>query len=207
MSELIAQYGYLAVFGLIAVQCLGIPLPGEAALIAAAIYAQHTHRLEIVWVVVAAAAASALGSIGGYAIGRYTGHPLLIRHGHRIGLNATRMRLGEYLFSVHGGKILLFGRVVAVLRTYGAMLAGVYSMPPTRFLVFNVIGAILWGAGIGYAAYGFGELFTHLAGVLAWVVLFAGAGLVIASVFYLKRQEGVLQAQADAAILAPKSRG
>jgi membrane protein DedA with SNARE-associated domain len=205
MSELVAHYGYFAVFGLIAVQCLGIPLPGEAALIAAAIYAEHTHRLEIFWVVVAAAVASGLGSIGGYLIGRHTGHPLLVRHGHKVGLNAARIRLGEYLFSIHGGKILLFGRVVAVLRTYGAMLAGVYSMPPARFLVFNGIGAVIWGGGIGYAAYGFGELFTHVAGVLAWIVLFAGAGLIIASVLYLKRKEGALQAQADAAMLAPKS--
>jgi len=207
MSELVAHYGYVGVFGLIALQCLGIPLPGEAALIAAAIYAQHTHRLEILGVVAIAVLASILGSIGGYAIGRYTGHPLLMRHGHRVGLTEARMRLGEYLFSIHGGKILLFGRVVSVLRTFGAMLAGVYSMSPARFLVFNALGALLWGAGIGYAAYGFGELFTHLAGVLAWIVLFAGAGVIIASVLYLKRQESVLQAHADAAIPAPKTGG
>jgi membrane protein DedA with SNARE-associated domain len=201
LSDFIASYGYFAVFGLITFQSLGVPLPGEAALIAAAVYAQHTDKLNILGIVGVAALASAGGSVIGYWIGRRGGYPLLSRFGHHIGLNAARMRLGEYLFRLHGGKILLFGRIMAVLRVYEAVLAGTYRMPFRRFMVFNVLGAVIWAGGVGYCAYGFGELFHRMEGMLAWSALAAGLALLVGSGIYLSRQEGVLQARADAALL------
>ena len=107
VSEFVAQYGYLAGFGLIFFQTIGIPMPGEAALIAAAVYAQHTHKLDVVDIILVSALATCLGGIVGYWIGRRGGYPVLMRHGHHVGLTAPRMRLGEYLFQFHGGKILL----------------------------------------------------------------------------------------------------
>ena len=206
LSEFVAQYGYFAVFGLIVFQSLGIPLPGEAALIAAAIYAQHTQRLDVFTVVLVAAVASALGSMIGYWIGRRGGHPLMMRYGHHVGLNDARMRLGEYLFRLHGGKILLFGRIMAVLRVYQAILAGTYRMPLRKFFVFNALGAVIWAAAVGYGAYGSGELFNRMAGELAWAALAIGVALLVGSALYLRRQEGVLQAQADADTLQGEQR-
>ena len=201
LSEFVAHYGYLAVFGLILFQTVGIPLPGEAALIAAAVYAQHTHKLDVIDIILISALATSLGGVMGYWIGRRGGYPLLMRHGHHVGLNPARMRLGEYLFQFHGGKILLFGRVIAVLRTYQSVLAGIYRMPFRRFVAFSGLGALLWAAAIGYGAYGFGGLFNRMAGVLAWGTLALGLGIMFAIAIYLKRQENVLQARADAALL------
>lgn len=200
LSEIVAQYGYVAIFGLIALQSLGVPLPGEAALIAAAVYAQHTDKISILAIVIVAAVATGLGSIGGYWIGQRGGYPLLSRYGHHIGLNPARMRLGEYLFRMHGGKILLFGRIMAVLRVYQAVLAGTYRMPFQRFMVFNILGSVIWAAGVGYLAFGFGELFSRMEGVFAWVALAVGSVLIVGSVIYLQSREVELQAQADAAL-------
>jgi len=137
LSEFVAHYGYMAVFGLILLQTVGLPLPGEAALIAAAVYAQHTHKLDVIDIILISALATSVGGVIGYWIGRRGGYPLLMRHGHHVGLNTARMRLGEYLFQFHGGKILLFGRVIAVLRTYQSVLAGIYRMPFRRFVAFS----------------------------------------------------------------------
>lgn len=204
LSEFIAQYGYFAVFGLITFQSLGVPLPGEAALIAAAIYAQHTDRISVLGIVVVAALASALGSAMGYWIGRRGGYPLLSRYGHHVGLNPARMRLGEYLFSLHGGKIMLFGRFMAVLRVYEAVLAGTYRMSFRRFMVFNILGAAIWAGAVGYFAYGFGELFHRMEGVFAWAALGVGLVALIGAGLYLRRTEVALQARADAALLGAK---
>ena len=198
LSEFVSQYGYLAVFGLILFQSLGVPLPGEAALIAAAVYAQHTDKLSVFAIVAVATVATILGSTVGYWIGMRGGHPILVRHGDRIGLNAARIRLGEYLFRMHGGKILLFGRIMAVLRVYQAVLAGTYRMPFQRFMVFNVLGAVIWAAGVAYLAFGFGELFSRMEGIVAWVALAIGLGLLGGSFYYLQSREVELQAQADA---------
>lgn len=206
LSEFIAQYGYFAVFGLIVFQSLGIPLPGEAALIAAAIYAQHTDRISILGIVAVAGLASAFGSTLGYWIGRRGGYPLLSRYGHHVGLNPARMRLGEYLFSLHGGKIMLFGRFMAVLRVYEAVLAGTYRMKFERFMAFNVLGAAIWAAAVGYFAYGFGELFHRMEGVFAWVALGIGLTALVGGALYLRRTEVALQARADAALLGGAER-
>jgi membrane protein DedA with SNARE-associated domain len=202
LSELVTHYGYFAAFGMIVLQSAGLPLPGEGLLIAAAIYAQRTHNLTVWGLVVVATVASLLGSLLGYLIGRWGGYPLLNRYGKHVGLGPARMRLGEYLFMRHGGKIMLFGRFIAVLRVYAGILAGSYRMSTGRFVLFSAAGAVTWAAIIGYGAYAFGELFGHVSHLVAWSALGAGVLLAVASVFYLHRQEGVLQSRADAMLEA-----
>jgi membrane protein DedA with SNARE-associated domain len=122
--HLIATYGYWTVGGIIALESMGLPLPGEATLIAAAVYAATTHHLNI-WLVIAAAATGAIvGDNIGYWIGREIGYRLLLRYGHYVYLTEARIKLGQYLFFRHGGKIVFFGRFVAVLRALAAILAG-----------------------------------------------------------------------------------
>jgi membrane protein DedA with SNARE-associated domain len=119
--HLIAPYGYWTVGGIIALESMGLPLPGEATLVAAAVYAATTHHLNI-WLVIAAAATGAIvGDNIGYWIGREIGYPLLLRYGHYVYLTEARIKLGQYLFFRHGGKIVFFGRFVAVLRALAAI--------------------------------------------------------------------------------------
>src|SRR6267378_7868515 len=98
LNGLLSHYGYLAVIVLIALESMGIPLPGETMLITAAIYAGSTHRLNIGLVILAAVAGAILGDNLGYLIGREGGFRLLRRYGHRMGISDARLRLGEYLF-------------------------------------------------------------------------------------------------------------
>ena len=71
-----------------------------------------------------AAVAATAGGMIGYLIGRSVGLPLLVRYGRRIGLDERRLKVGQYLFLRHGGKIVFFGRFVAFLRVFAALLAG-----------------------------------------------------------------------------------
>jgi membrane protein DedA with SNARE-associated domain len=135
VQGLVSSYGTVAVGTLVALESLGLPLPGETALIAAAIYAGSSHGLDIAAVVGAAAAGAIIGDNIGYAIGRRFGAPLLRRFAPRLGLSEDRIRLGRYLFLVHGGKVVFFGRFVAWLRALAAVLAGINHMPWGRFLV------------------------------------------------------------------------
>jgi membrane protein DedA with SNARE-associated domain len=198
---LVHRYGYLAVFGLILVESIGVPLPGEAVLIAAALFAGHAHALNIFGVVATAAAAAGLGSLVGYGLGRGAGSPLIARYGHFVGLTPARRRLGQFLFLRHGAKIVFFGRFVAILRTFAGLLAGANAMPLGRFAIFNGLGAIAWSSAIGFGAFAFGRTFAHVArpvslGLLAVTIL----GVVL-SLVVLRSQEKRLQAQADAALL------
>jgi membrane protein DedA with SNARE-associated domain len=133
ISHLISAYGYWVVGGVVALESIGIPVPGETALVAAAIYAATTQELNIWLVIVAAACGAIFGDNIGMAIGREIGYRLLTRYGPRIGLSERRIKLGQYLFRRHGGKVVFFGRFVAVLRALAAFLAGANCMPWRRF--------------------------------------------------------------------------
>ena len=137
--HLLTTYGYWAVFVFIAIESMGIPFPGETMLLVAAIYAGTTHHLSILLVIVAAASGAILGDNLGFMIGRVGGYRLLRRYGRYIRLDERKLKLGQYLFMKHGGKVVFFGRFVAVLRAWAAFLAGTNRMPWPGFLLFNTL--------------------------------------------------------------------
>ncbi len=119
---MVHSYGYFALFLLVALESVGIPLPGETALITAALYAGSTGNLNIAAVAVIAAAAAVLGDNVGYWLGKVGGQRFVARHGHRVGLDAAKLKVGRYLFERHGVPVVLFGRFVSLLRTFAAVL-------------------------------------------------------------------------------------
>lgn len=164
VSHLIATFGYWAVFGLVASENLGIPLPGETALIAAGVYAGQTHHLSP-WAIFAIAAAAAITGGGiGYWIGDKSGYRLVRRYGGRIRLDERKLKVGRYIFDRHGAKVVFFGRFVTVLRSYAAFLAGVNRMPRCRFHSANASSAVVWAAIYTAASYEAGSTLRRLSG-------------------------------------------
>lgn len=149
LMHLLATYGYLAVLLFVAIESTGIPFPGETMLLVAAIAAGTTHQLSIAWVIVAAAGGAILGDNLGFWVGREGGYRLLRRYGRYIRLEEHRLKQGQYLFLKHGGKVVFFGRFVAVLRAWAAFLAGTNRMRWPRFLLFNAAGGIVWATLYG----------------------------------------------------------
>src|SRR5262245_31468627 len=138
--HIVATYGYWAVAALIGFEAIGLPLPGESALIAAGLIAGSTHELNISLVIVAAACGTIVGGTTGFAIGRLIGIHTLLKAGRHIFLTEQRLKLGQYLFARHGGKIVFFSRFITVLRSIAAILAGLSQMSWGRFLIFNAAG-------------------------------------------------------------------
>jgi membrane protein DedA with SNARE-associated domain len=196
-AGLVRSYGLWVLFGFVFLESTGIPLPGEAALIAAALYAGTTHDFPL-WAVIAVAFAAAVtGDTMGYAIGRRFGSRLLRRHGKWVGITPRRLKIGEYLFHCHGGKIVFSGRFVALLRVLAALLAGAHRMPWPRFAAMNALGGLCWATLFGGAAYMFGDRVRQVErpiafGLLALVVLLAAAAF-----FFARRYEEALAAKAD----------
>ncbi len=202
-SHLIADYGSFIVAVMLGFECLGLPLPGEAVLIAAAIYAGHTHDLSIANVVGAATLGAILGNVGGYLLGRMVGYPLLIRYGRYIALTDGRIKIGRYLFREHGVKAIVAARFVAVLRSVGGILAGANQMPWPSFLLATIIGAIVWTVLYGLGAYYLGDhihFLTAPAGValavLAVLAIYLGSRM-------LAHRERQLQDAAERAFPGP----
>lgn len=193
----LASYGYLVVFVLVLLESIGLPVPGETALVGAALYAGSTHKLEIWWVIAVAVAGAILGDNIGFAIGRYGGAKVLLRYGHKIRLHEGRLKIGIWLFRRHGGKVVFWGRFVAILRTYAAFLAGTNHMPWRRFLFFNAAGGIVWATVFGIAYYLFGSELRRLSTTIDATIGAVGVVILIGFVVWTKRKEGELQERAE----------
>jgi len=203
IGHLIASYGYLAVFTLVGLESLGIPLPGETALITASIYAGHTHRLSPWLIFLVAAAAAIIGDNIGYWIGDKGGYRLARRYGPKVRLDERKLKIARYLFDRHGAKVVFFGRFVSVLRTYAAFLAGTSKMRWRRFLPANAGGGILWAGVYTLAAYLAGNALQRVSGTIDLVLAGAAILAIAAALVLLRRQLSKLAVQAEAAYPGP----
>ena len=203
MTGLVHQYGYLAVLLIVGLESLGIPLPGETTLISAALYAGVSHQLNIEGVILAAIAGAIMGDNVGFLIGHWGGYRLLVRWGHVVRLDQTKVKLARLQFARYGGRVVFFGRFVSVLRAYAAFLAGTSRMPWRRFLVFNAAGGIVWATLYGGAAYLLGSAVERVTGTLAIVFGVVAAVAILTAVIVVRRQERRLEASAEAAYPGP----
>lgn len=154
--RLIESYGYTVVFLFVAIESLGIPLPGETVLVTAGALAALGH-LSLWWVIATAAVGAILGDASGYWIGRSGGLALLKRYGSVIHFNDEKLSRVRAFFSRHGPKAVFLGRFIALLRTWAALLAGTAEMPYGVFTLYNVLGGVTWAALFGTLGYLFGR--------------------------------------------------
>ena len=113
----------------------------------------------------------------------------LLRYGKFIHLPESRLKLGQYLFERHGGKIVFFGRFVAFLRVLAALLAGVNKYDWGKFLFFNATGGVIWAAIMGAGGYWFGDAMERVSGPLGVLALLFVVGAVIVAIVLMRREE------------------
>ncbi len=188
-GDLVRDYGAAGVGVALMLESMGAPLPGESLLIAAALYAATSGKIDL-WVLLPVAAAGAiLGDQIGYLLGRWIGFRVLARWGRKLGISQERLELGRYLFQRYGGVVVFLGRFVAFLRTVAALMAGANRMPWGRFLLWNGLGGTVWTFGYGLSAYFAGDVFKRLQGPLAVVLGIAGAAVLVMVVWFVKTNE------------------
>jgi membrane protein DedA with SNARE-associated domain len=192
--------GYPLVFVLIAIETMGIPVPGETALVTASIVASRG-RLDIEVVIALAAAAAILGDNIGFAIGRKLGRRLLTAPGPLLHHRRRVIAVGEPFFDRHGPKAVFLGRWVTGLRITAAWMAGVTRMSWPTFLFWNALGGIAWATSIGLLAYFVGhsaEKIIHIAGLGgAGAVVLGGLALWLVLRVRRRRAEELVEAEVE----------
>jgi undecaprenyl-diphosphatase len=149
---------YLALFGLIAGESSGLPVPGETSLIAAGAFAARAGSgLSIVAVIAVAAAAAIVGDNVGFTVGRRGGRWLLTRKGRFAGARRRYLVRGDAFFERQGPKAVFLARWLPGLRVAAAWLAGTNGMQRRTFFLWNAVGGIAWATSIGVAAYLLGQ--------------------------------------------------
>jgi membrane protein DedA with SNARE-associated domain len=203
LQQLVSMHGYWVVALIVGLESVGLPLPGETALVLAAIYAASEPSFNIWVLIVVTAVGAIVGDNVGYWLGSRYGYTLLLRYGDRIGMFEARIKLGQYLFLRHGAKVVFLGRFIALLRILAAFLAGVNRMPWRTFVIANASGGVIWAAAFGLGGYFFGKVLLQLHHALAPIV----AALALAGFFgcgyLIRRYEDRLIAVAEQALPGP----
>ncbi len=164
--------GYLlpAIIGL---ESMGVPSPGETALVAAAVLASQG-TLNI-WLVILIGACSAIvGDNIGYLLGRNLGRDVLERRGPFHEHRKRVIEAGDRYFNGHGAKTVFIGRWIALIRFATAWLAGINHMPFRVFFPWNAFGGITWAITYGLVGYFGGNAVAHVferVGIIAAIVL------------------------------------
>ena len=164
---------YLVLALLVGGESAGVPLPGETALITAAILASRGD-LSLTLVIVTAAAGAIVGDNFGYLLGRQGARRLLVRPGRLEKVRRRFLERGEAFFARHGGKTVFLGRWLPFLRIRAAWLAGANHMPWPQFVLWNAAGGIAWAISVGVVAYLLGEAAfaaLHAAGLVGLAVV------------------------------------
>jgi phosphatidylglycerol lysyltransferase len=161
LLDLVERFGYLIVFLGVAIESLGVPVPGETVLIVGAVLAAQGH-LQAPAVAAVAAAGAIIGDNTGYLIGHRWGRRLISVRGIRRIYDPRRVAVAERFFQRHGWTAVFFGRFIAILRIFAGPLAGMHHMPWTHFLLANAGGAVVWVAAVVTAGLLVGGNLDHL---------------------------------------------
>ncbi|MEA3642472.1 MAG: DedA family protein [Lamprobacter sp.] len=191
------RYGYWAVFAAVGVEGFGIPAPGQTLLEAGAIVAAVPNsRLKIEWLLLVTILATALGQAIGYLIGRTGGRAIL----NRLPIPAQHLQGIEQKFNRYGGWLLVFGRFVDGPRQLMGLFAGALEMHWGRFLLLNLLGAVLWASfwalGVYYLDLHFDALVAALRHLNPWMEalgLFGVIALLLAILIAVLNRPGKAQ--------------
>jgi undecaprenyl-diphosphatase len=180
-------YPLLGVF--VGIEALGVPVPGETAVIFGGL-AASSGRLNIVLVIVVASAGAIIGDNIGFMIGRRGGRAVLQRPGRFESERRRVLEIGDPFFERHGGKAVFLGRWIAGLRIWASWLAGASKMRWPVFLVWNALGGIAWSTSVALAAYYGGRSVEHVFSQIGLYGIPVAAALVglIAGVWWWRRR-------------------
>ena len=193
MTNLLLDYGLVLLFLLVAMESAGVPLPGETALIAAAVLArpEHDNHYSLLWVIVVAATAAIIGDNIGYWLGRLGGRKLIDRFAFAQRYADRALPPSERFFEKHGGKTIFFARFIAILRVTAAWLAGLSRMHWWQFFMWNAAGGIVWATGIALLAYWAGKAVADTVekyGLYGAIVLIVLGGIALAGLHLWRKR-------------------
>ena len=172
----------------VGVEALGVPIPGETAVIFAGL-AASSHRLSIVLVIVVASAGAIIGDNIGFVIGRRGGRALLSRPGRFYEERQKVLAIGDPFFARHGAKAVFLGRWIAGLRIWASWLAGASSMRWPTFVVWNAAGGIAWATSVSLAAYFGGKTVESIFSKIGlYGIIVAGVLVIVGGAWYVRRR-------------------
>ncbi len=179
LRVLLTMFGYMGVFGIVFAESglfFGFFLPGDSLLVTAGILAASgVFHIGILLVLVVVAAI--LGDSVGYMFGKFVGRKLFTKESSLL-WKPSHLAKAESFYVCHGKKAIVLARFIPVVRTFVPIVAGAAHMQYDIFIRYNVLGGLLWGAGVTSFGYFVGTKIPNIDHYLFPIII----GIIILSV-------------------------
>ena len=190
-THIVESIGYAGVFLLMIAESMVLPVPSEAVMPFAG-FAVAEGTLSWVGVVSSATLGSIVGSLIGYAMGRYGGRPLVARFGKYLLLDSEDLAMTDRFFQRRGGITILICRFIPIVRHLISIPAGMGRMRILPFAVFTIAGAGVWNAFLTWCGFVLKKNWTIVTryshGIDIAVVLLLAALVVLSVARHLRRR-------------------
>ena len=206
-AHFVRTAGLPGIFALMAIGSACIPIPSEVVMLFAGFAVADRmgsgadHHLTMIGVVLAGLLGTLVGSWVAYAVGRGGRVELMERHGARFHMGPAQVQRADRWFSRYGEAIVLFGRMVPLVRAFVSLPAGVARMPFVRFSLLTLVGSLPWVLALALAGHALGSEWTTVRKDFEYVdyVILA---LIVLGIGYLlvRRRRGSGPADSDAGL-------
>lgn len=189
LEGLVKAVGLLGVYAIIYAESgimLGFFLPGDSLLFTAGFLASQD-LISLPLLMVGCGIAAILGDSTGYWFGNRVGRRIFAREDSRF-FKKKYVYQAQGLYDKHGGKIIVLARFMPIVRTFAPLVAGIGEMPYGRFLLFNVVGGLAWGAGVPLAGYLLGSVIPDVDKYLLPIVVVIVLVSIAPSLIHLWRE-------------------
>lgn len=209
VAHLVRTGGLPMIFALMALGSACIPIPSEVVMLFAGfavadkVESGAHHHLTMLGIVLAGLLGTLVGSWVSYAVGRGGRLELLERHGAKIHMGPSQIQRADRWFQRYGEPIVLFGRLIPLLRAFVSLPAGISRMPIVRFTVLTLIGSIPWVVGLAIAGHAVGGDWTNVRKGFEYVD-YAIVVLVVIGIVYAivrRRRRGPADGGTDAPVV------
>jgi membrane-associated protein len=185
-QTIIRTGGYVLITAIIFAECgllIGFFLPGDSLLFTAGFFASQKlltpdEPTLNIWILsISCGIAAAIGPLVGYWYGKALGVRLFSREDSWLFRKQHLVRAHEF-YERHGGKALILARFMPIVRTFAPVVAGMATMDYPRFVLYTVVGALVWAVGVTWLGYFLGSLIPDASKYLEYIV----AAIVIVSI-------------------------
>ncbi|MFI5419805.1 MAG: DedA family protein [Nitrososphaerales archaeon] len=189
--NLLHSSGYPGLFALMVLESATLPVPSEVVLPLAG-YLVYTGQFDFWVAVIVASIGSLVGTLIDYSIGYYLGRAVVLKYGKYVRLHESSLVTTERWFAKYGEIIVLAARFVPLVRTVIAFPAGIAEMKLWKFILFSIVGIVVWDAILIYIGELFGEnyqqIINSLSNAFTYVEIVAVIGIIALLVWLLRRK-------------------
>ena len=149
ITSTISSSGYVGIFLLMIAESALIPIPSEIIMPFSG-FLVSTGEFNAVYVVIAGSVGNLVGSLIAYFVGSRLGREFILRYGKYVLLRKSHLELTETYFKKYGDGSTFIGRMLPAVRTYISLPAGLAKMNLKKFVIYTLIGSIIWNSGLTY---------------------------------------------------------